>query len=338
MAEQALKQPNAEEKDDAPDFDVIEEGSEEAKELAKGGAVESEDGDEDEADERLTSRHAGDTTAGEAEGTGGKDKAAKRKRQRQRLKEQLAQKDGLIRSMSQQLRQTNDRIAAIENRTGSNEIAMLDKAIIDTSALLQNAEAAHSQALTTGDPNLVTTAMGQLFDVKQQLKNLQAVRTHVGTARAAPQATDQGVSRNVNAWMGKNSWFRPETGDEDSLIAKVLDNKLADEGYDPRTQEYWDELDRRIAKRLPHRSTGGSRDDDDDEDEDMPNKGAKDAKGGKSHVSGSGQGASAGTRVKVVISRERVQALKDSGMWDDVKVRNKMIRKYQEFDRANSAN
>ena len=37
----------------------------------------------------------------------------------------------------------------------------------------------------------------------------------------------------------------------------------------------------------------------------------------------------------ITLSRDRVQAIKDAGAWDDVDKRNKMIRAYASYDRAN---
>ena len=37
----------------------------------------------------------------------------------------------------------------------------------------------------------------------------------------------------------------------------------------------------------------------------------------------------------MTLSRERVQALKDAGMWDDPTKRAKAIRRYADFDRNN---
>jgi len=37
----------------------------------------------------------------------------------------------------------------------------------------------------------------------------------------------------------------------------------------------------------------------------------------------------------ITLSRDRVQAIKDAGAWDDVEKRNKMIRAYAQYDRVN---
>ena len=40
-------------------------------------------------------------------------------------------------------------------------------------------------------------------------------------------------------------------------------------------------------------------------------------------------------RSTIRLSPDRVQAIKDAGAWDDVERRNKMIRAYAQYDRAN---
>ena len=83
--------------------------------------------------------------------------------------------------------------------------------------------------------------------------------------------------------------------------------------------EYWEELDSRLSSRLPHRYTakGGS------------NKRANPT--ASSRVANT-TSAKAGT---ITLSRDRVNAIKDAGAWDDVEKRNKMIRAYAQYDREN---
>jgi len=148
---------------------------------------------------------------------------------------------------------------------------------------------------------------------KQQLEVAKAPRQNVPNEMAAE------VQKNAERWLGKNSWFDPQARDTDSRIAKVIDQELAADGWDPSDSEYWEELDSRLASRLPHRYT---------------------SKGGSSKRSA---GPTASSRVAnsaskpgtIRISPERVQAIKDAGAWDDINKRNKMIRAYVDYDRAN---
>jgi hypothetical protein len=50
---------------------------------------------------------------------------------------------------------------------------------------------------------------------------------------------------------------------------------------------------------------------------------------------GGASGASTGGR-QTQLSAARVQAIKDVGKWDDVVLRNKAIKAYQDYDKANN--
>ena len=129
------------------------------------------------------------------------------------------------------------------------------------------------------------------------------------------------MQANATSWLKSNNWYDPNGQDTDSRIAKVIDNALASEGWDPSDPEYWDELDNRLKERLPHRytgKTGGNR-----------NR-RSGTSSGRSDVSGSSTAKNTFT-----LSRDRVQALKDAGMWDDADKRAKAIRRYADFDRNN---
>jgi hypothetical protein len=124
--------------------------------------------------------------------------------------------------------------------------------------------------------------------------------------------------------MNRNDWYDPAANDEDTAIAKVIDGKLAQEGWDPGSSEYWDELDRRLQKRLPHRYTDSV---DDHSRRSRP----------RSVVTGSGREVGGGSsRQTFVLSPEQVRAMKDAGMWDDPQSRARMIKRYAQEARSRS--
>ena len=110
-----------------------------------------------------------------------------------------------------------------------------------------------------------------------------------------------------------------------SLVAKAIDGGLIAEGFDPSSKKYWKELDRRLAERLPHRF-----DNEDDEDYNQPKSGRRGPPVGGS------RDITPGKR-QVYVSPERVQALKDAGYWDDPQARERMLKAYSNYDRANKA-
>ncbi len=61
------------------------------------------------------------------------------------------------------------------------------------------------------------------------------------------------IPKSSQATYYQNRLWVQSGKDEDSAIVKVIDQRLAAEGYNPATEEYWVELDNRVARRLPHR-------------------------------------------------------------------------------------
>jgi hypothetical protein len=127
----------------------------------------------------------------------------------------------------------------------------------------------------------------------------------------------------ANDWLEANSWYDPEGGDEDTQIAKIIDAKLTQEGWNPATEDYWEELDNRLQKRLPHRYNQLQ--------DERPQRRPRSVVTGSVRESVSGRSGGNG----YVLSPERVRAIKEAGMWDDVEKRNRMIKQFIAYDKAN---
>jgi hypothetical protein len=95
------------------------------------------------------------------------------------------------------------------------------------------------------------------------------------------------------------------------------------EGYDPTSPDYWSELRKRAARRLPERF-GQSK----EAKEPRAPRGGPAVGSGKEHAPSS-------TRKEVYISPERKQALIEAGVWDDPVLRAKYVKRYAEYDRQN---
>jgi len=59
----------------------------------------------------------------------------------------------------------------------------------------------------------------------------------------------------ANAWASKNEWF----GNDNAMTYTAYDihNNLMEEGFDPRSDEYYTEVDKRIRKEFPHKFSDG---------------------------------------------------------------------------------
>jgi len=298
-------------------FDDEDEGKEEKKVEAsneegddegydEGGSVDSEETDED------------------------REKIREARREERRLKKDLAkQREASSKHKISALERRNEelarRLAAVENTAASYQFAQLDKSIEDEATRVEYAKMKMLQAAQSGDAAAQVEYLEQLTDAKQRLQQAQHYKKQqLEHAKApkqnVPNPVASEVQQNATQWLKKNAWYDPQARDTDSRIAKVVDQELASDGWDPSDPEYWDELDNRLSARLPHRyaSKGGA-----------PTRRAGPT--ASSRVANT-TSAKPGT---ITLSRDRVQAIKDAGAWDDVDRRNKMIRAYAQYDRAN---
>jgi hypothetical protein len=260
-----------------------------------------------------------------------REKIREARREERKLKKELKkQRDISAKNKIQALERRNselaERLAKVENTAASYQFAQLDKAIEDENARVEYAKLKLLQAAQENNAAAQVEYLEQLTDAKQRLQQAQYYKKQqVEEAKApkqnVPNQLNTEVQQNATKWLKKNSWYDPQARDTDSRIAKVIDQELASDGWDPSDSEYWEELDNRLSARLPHRYTA---------------KGGKETKRSPGPTASSRVANTASAKPgTITLSRERVQAIKDAGAWDDVEKRNKMIRAYASYDRAN---
>jgi hypothetical protein len=297
-----------------------EEEGEEPEEKAEGDEVEASDDEGDENHE--------DSEEGEDEDE--REKIREARREERKLKKELAkQREASAKHKISALERRNEelarRLAAVESSAASFQFAQVDKAIEDEATRVEYAKMKLLQASQAGDAEGQVEYLEQLQESKQRLAQVQAYKKQqLENAKRpkqnVPNPVTAEVQRNATDWLSKNKWYDPQARDTDSRIAKVIDQELAADGWDPADPEYWDELDNRLTARLPHRYAAKT--------------GTTTKRGGPTASSRTANptGKSANT---VTLSRERVNAIKDAGAWDDPVKRNKMIKAYNAYDKAN---
>jgi hypothetical protein len=298
--------------------DVLEDENV-VEEKAEGGTVD-EDADQNDADDNEADNE--DETEEERE------KIREARREERKLKKELSkQREVSAKHKISALERRNEelarRLAAVENTAASYQFAQIDKALEDEATRVEYAKMKMLQAAQEGDAAAQVEYLEQLTDAKQRLNQVQHYKKQQVEAAKSPKqnvpnpAANE-IQQNATQWLKRNSWYDPQARDTDSRIAKVIDSELAADGWDPADPEYWEELDSRLSSRLPHRyaSKGG----------------AKRANPTASSRTAQSTSNKPGT---ITLSRDRVQAIKDAGAWDNVEKRNKMIRAYAAYDRAN---
>ena len=296
-------------------------------------------------------QEAGDERTGHAEDEEQEDGAGlSREQKRRRRKREKYERDqrelALLRTRNEQLeRAQSQRLAEMENRQTQSDVLAIDGRISEAESRIRESESLHTQAIKVGDAEAATEALRVRDTFRDTLNQLRGAKQRtVQTARARqsevaqPQAVDPAILSRAQEWTRERPWFDPRLQDEDSAIAQAIERRVFSEGrLDPRSDAYWEEVDRRIAKRLPdHYSTNGhDPDEDDDERDTRPNR----------RVNGSGQRKPTGPTIKVggrertlkkgevYIDEDRKAAMIEAGVWDDPKERERFMRSYQKYDR-----
>jgi hypothetical protein len=300
------------------------------EELKEGGVVDAEDRDHDDDD----AKHAADDEA-EAQVAGRTEEEREEiraaRREERKLKKQIhkgkvRESNHLIDSLRRQNSDLAERLSLLEKKSVGADMARLDKSIEDANLRMQYAKSKIAEATSVMDGKALAEAQEMWYDARRQAESLDAVKKRAITdapRQPVPNGNDVRMQRKAAVWMERNPWYDPDGKDTDSAVAVKIDESLAAEGWDPTTDEYWAELDERLTKYMPHRYNRGTEN-------------RSSGKSPRSVVTGSGREASSASSRpgEYKISPDRVKAMKDAGKWDDPIERQKMIRKYVEYDRS----
>ena len=280
------------------------------------------DEDSDEADERARAKEMAE--GGEVDPDAEAIREAKRAKRRARKeyhKQVSAEKDTKLHMLERQNQELLERLAVVEKKTQGSEIARINKALEDQETRILYAKEKIKEATETGNGDLLTQAQELWYEAKKQYESLEHLKRQSvqQPQHQTIQAPDPMVQRYATDWMSENPWYDPNGRDPDSKIALTIDNAMAEEGWNPKTQEYWEELDNRLAKYLPHRYIS-----------EVDKSVNPSTKRPRNIVTSSGResASSSGGKNTFTLTPDQVRAMKDAGMWDDPDKRAKMIRRY----------
>ena len=309
-----------ENKEAAEEFDVIE--------IPVTGAVPDAGSEPRVEDERLRNSDDDD----EEDDTSGREqetpeqRSERRREERRKRKERQRRADQENRAEIQRLREQNEylggKMQQLEAAALRNEARAVDARMFDAKNRYDYAERAHAEAIARGDGIGASKALRDRDEAAYAYREAEGLRARIveigqgqqqpQPSRQQPSAPDPRVAAKARAFVERHSWIDP-TGqrDEDSAVARAIDVRLQMDGLDPTQDEYWETLEERLERFLPHRFKPAGR--------------------ASPPVSGGNDRAGSGKK-KFFISAERKKALQDAGDWDDPVRRDKMVKLFAEYD------
>lgn len=133
----------------------------------------------------------------------------------------------------------------------------------------QQAEAELRRAVEMGDAEATVAAQRKLTNLAiaanqyETVKNQQAARQQqvqqpIQQPVQQPAPQQQRPDPKAEQWAGKNQWF----GEDKAMTFAAFGihkDLVETEGFDPQSDEYYSELDRRIRKEFPQKFSGASK-------------------------------------------------------------------------------
>ena len=228
-----------------------------------------------------------------------------------RLVKQRKEKEEKLLLAEQQIQQLQEQLNSQDKKLKDTEIASLTNQEKSLQQQLKNSEEAYKSAYDSGDKDKMLEAQKAIADATTKLQFVDAKRWYQQDQQnkqkqEQPQQTQQRVKPNSLAieWKEDNeTWFQ-----KDPIMtqgALVINQQLLQEGFDPDTKEFYNEVTRRIKKEFPHKF--GEQDD--------PTRPAQ-VVAGKSRTSASSKG-------KIRLSQEDVRLAKKMGVPLDVYAKEK---------------
>lgn len=311
------------ESDGEEEFDIIE-GTPPEEDASAPEPQEEEEQQEDEDGEEEDARLGDSEDDSEDEITSrGRKRRMKRREIQKRAKEHAQRELEMLRHQNAELAR---RVAAIEGHTLQSNEQGIDQRLAQTMAEIRQAEQIMARATEAGNGEDVVAAMRIRDEAMSRAQQLQYSKQQMAQVREQvnrPQG-DPRVQSYAQEWMQANPWYNPQGTDEDSAIVNAIDTAMTQQGYDPTSRAYWEELTRRVAARVSD-DDGGA-----EERQSAPRRKAPPQGTTREH-------APTSTRKEIYVTPERKAAMIEAGIWDDPVARNRMLKAYQAYDKNGSA-
>jgi hypothetical protein len=178
-----------------------------------------------------------------------------------RAKEALYREKQELERLAQHMVEENKRLKQYVNN-GTEQYGAMAKTVADGE--LEKARRDYKAAQEAFDTDAILAAQEALTDAKMKVAAVQNFRPaplQVDEYAVQPQ---QPASQQVQPdektlrWQAKNQWFGAQGFEEVSSFALGLHQKLVSNGVDPRSDEYFEQIDARVKSTFPEMFGGTS--------------------------------------------------------------------------------
>jgi len=171
-----------------------------------------------------------------------------------RAKEALLREKQELERVAQHMAEENKRLKQYVNN-GTEQYGAMAKTAAE--AELDKARREYKAAQEAFDTDAIIAAQEALFEAKIKLQNAQNFRPpalqdekfDVQPRQQAPEPVR--ADEKTLRWQAKNQWFGTDGFEEVTSFALGLHQKLVNNGVDPRSDDYFEQIDARVKSTFP---------------------------------------------------------------------------------------
>ena len=211
----------------------------------------NDDGHDDDAGDDASRRaRSGDKDSKDGEDDGYSERVRKRIQREQRATRK-AKDDADY--WKQQAEQSSQQLQSMRKKNAESAIERIGGQI---ESIESQMEAAHE----AGNTKDVVKLTSQLTDLKAERYKAEADLEDVGSTETGNDSPESGnvrrkpndQARLVRKWKdGNDDWYGSDGFERQTRVANRIDKEVFDDGYDPGTPEYYEELNARIKAKMP---------------------------------------------------------------------------------------
>jgi hypothetical protein len=171
-----------------------------------------------------------------------------------RAKESLLREKQELERLAQHYVEENKKLKQYVH-TGTEQYGVMAKTAAE--AELDKARQEYKVAQEAFDTDAIIAAQERLFEAKIKLQNAQNFRPpalqeenyEVQPRQQAPEPVR--ADEKTLRWQAKNQWFGTDGFEEVTSFALGLHQKLVNNGVDPRSDDYFEQIDARVKSKFP---------------------------------------------------------------------------------------
>lgn len=171
-----------------------------------------------------------------------------------RAKESLLREKQELERLAQHYVEENKKLKQYVH-TGTEQYGVMAKTAAE--AELDKARQEYKVAQEAFDTDAIIAAQERLFEAKIKLQNAQNFRPpalqeenfDVQPRQQAPEPVR--ADEKTLRWQAKNQWFGTDGFEEVTSFALGLHQKLVNNGVDPRSDDYFEQIDARVKSKFP---------------------------------------------------------------------------------------